>query len=236
MAFYLIGLGLSDRGISLHGKKILKNCEEIYFENYTVDFPYTKKELEKKLKIKLINANRELVESDFLVENSKKKDVALLVYGSPLSATTHISLINEMIKNKIKYKILHSGSVIDAVAETGLQVYKFGKTTSLPKWQKNFEPKSFMEIIRENKSIDAHTLLLSDIGLNFEDAREQLIKSKIDLDEKIIVCSKLGVKSKIYYNLIEKIPSEKIEKPFCFIVPGKISDSEKESLMLIKKK
>jgi diphthine synthase len=233
MAFYLIGLGLNERGISLHGKKILKNCKEIYFENYTVDFPYAKKEIEKQLKIKLNPADRELVESNFFVEQAIKKDIALLVYGSPLSATTHISLINEMIRKKIKYKIIHSGSVIDAVAETGLQVYKFGKTTSLPKWQKNFEPKSFMDTIKENKSIRAHTLLLSDIGLEFEDAKKQIIESGFNKNEKIIVCSRLGVKSKIFYDLIDKISTVKIEKPFCFVIPGKMSDSEIESLGLI---
>ena len=64
MALYLIGLGLNERGISLHGKKILKNCSKIYLENYTVEFPYTKKELEKQLKIKVETADRNFVEGE----------------------------------------------------------------------------------------------------------------------------------------------------------------------------
>ena len=60
---YIIGLGLEINGISLHGKKILKSAavKKVYLEEYTVDFPYTKKELEKELKIKVISANREFV-------------------------------------------------------------------------------------------------------------------------------------------------------------------------------
>jgi len=230
---YIIGLGLEINGISLHGKKILKSAavKKVYLEEYTVDFPYTKKELEKELKIKVISANREFVESEEIVSIAKKEDVALLVYGSPLSATTHISLINSCKKQKVKFKVLHSGSVFDAVAESGLQLYKFGKTTSLPKWQKNFQPTSFIEVIKENQLIKAHTLLLIDIGLDFNSAREELKESGFKLG-KVIVCCKLGIKSKFFYNFLEKIPEDKIERPYCIIIPGALSESEKESLEL----
>ena len=232
MAFYLIGLGLNERGISLHGKKILKNCTKIYLENYTVELPYTIKELEKQLKIKVEQADREKVESENIVDEAKDKDIALLVYGSPLSATTHISLINKCKREKIKYKILYSASIFDAVAESGLQLYKFGKTASVPRWQKNFTPTSFIDIIKDNQKIVAHTLILIDIGLNFEELKEQLKKTKSSLfnSEKIIVCSQLGIKSKFYYDKLENIDAEKVRAPFCLIVPGKISESEKEAM------
>ncbi len=231
MGLYIIGLGLELKGISLHGKKILKsaNIKKIYLESYTVEFPYTKKELEKEFKIKTIEASREFVESEKLVEIAKSEDVALLVYGSPLSATTHISLINFCKKNKVKYKILYAGSIFDAVAESGLSLYKFGKTASLPKWQKNFEPKSFIEIIKENQKIYAHTLLLIDISLNFNEVREQLKKCDFNF-EKIIVASQLGIKSRFFYDTLENINSEKIKHPYCIIIPSKLSDNEKESL------
>ncbi|MEK6873462.1 MAG: diphthine synthase [Nanoarchaeota archaeon] len=231
---YIIGLGLEINGISLHGKKILKsaNVKKVYLENYTVDFPYTKKELEKELKIKIIEANREFVESEEIVSIAKKEDVALLVYGSPLSATTHISLINSCKKQKVKFKILHSGSVFDAVAESGLQLYKFGKTTSLPKWTKNYSPISFIDVIKENQKIGAHSLLLIDIGLEFKDAVVELKESGFKFD-KVIICTKLGVKSKFYFNELEKIPENKIEPPYCIIIPGALSENEKESLELI---
>jgi len=226
---YLIGLGLDKRGISLHGKKILKNLKKIYLESYTVEFPYTKKELEKELKIKTILADRAFVESEEIVDMAKKEDVALLVYGSPLSATTHISLINKARKLKVKYKILHSGSIFDAVGETGLQIYKFGKTTSLPAWKGNYNPTSFIDVIKDNQKIGAHTLLLIDIGLEYNKAIEQLKETKFKF-EKVIVCSQLGVKSRFFYDTLDKVDFSKVKSPYCIIIPGKLSHDEEEVL------
>src|SRR3989339_989981 len=180
---YLIGLGLNIEGISRFGFEILQRCKRVYLENYTVDFPYTIGELQEvifqgKTK-KLLLANREKVENLELIDEAKKMDVALLIYGSPLTATTHISLIQEAKALEIKYKIVYSASIIDAVAETGLQLYKFGKIASMPKWnpEENFAPESFMEIIQQNASMKAHSLILCDIGLDFEEAINQLKKS-----------------------------------------------------------
>jgi diphthine synthase len=231
---YIIGLGLNEKGISQQGLEAIKKCKKIYFENYTVDFPYSVKVLEKEIKKKIISANRELVESNKLVEEAKKETICLLVYGSPLTATTHISLIQEARKNKIKCEIVYSGSIFDAIAETGLQIYKFGKITSMPKWQKNFTPASFMEIVKQNKSIEAHSLILIDIGLEFEESIKELeISAKehnIKLG-KIIICSKLGTKeSEIVYKEVEKLKNLKFEKPYCIIIPSKLHFIEEEVL------
>ncbi len=229
MVFYLIGLGLDERGISIHGKSLIRNCKNVYLENYTVDFPYTKKKLEKQLKIKLKDAPRELVESEELIKLAKKENVCLLVYGAPMSATTHISLIDDCKKNKVKYKIVYAGSIFDAVAESGLSLYKFGKTTSLPKWEKNFEPKSFMEVIENNQKIGAHTLLLVDIGLEFEKARDEM--EKAGFQGKVVVCSRIGIRSRFYFGELNEIKSEKVKQPYCFIVLGKLSKDEEENLI-----
>ena len=158
----------------------------------------------------------------------------MLVYGSPLTATTHISLIAEAKKRKIKIKIIHGASIFDAVAETGLQLYKFGKITSMPGWEKNFAPESFIDVVKENLSINAHSLILVDIGLDFQKALEQLEISarnkKLKL-EKIIVCSKLGMKNQeIFYGEIRKLKKKKIEVPFCFIISTKVHFVEEEYL------
>jgi len=227
---YIIGLGLSEKGYSKEAYEAIKECKKIYLENYTVDFPYNIKKLEKEFNEKIEMLEREKVEDLSLIKESKKEDVALLVYGAPLSATTHITLIQEAKKAKTKVKIIQGASVFDAIAESGLQLYKFGKTTSIPK----FEAESFGEIIKENLSINAHTLLLVDIGLEPDKALEKLENSakkygtKLD---KIIICSQLGNKnSKIYYSSINELKSKKIERPFCIIVPGKMHFVEEEFL------
>jgi diphthine synthase len=231
---YIIGLGLNENGISLEGLSVLKKCKKIFLEDYTIDFPYDIKTLEKSLKKKIALANRDFVEKmDFLLE-ARKIDVALLVYGSPLVATTHITILQEAKRQKIKYKVIHNASVFDSVAETGLQIYKFGKVTSLPKWQKGFEPTSFMEVIKENQSINAHSLILVDIDLRLEDALKELEisteKQGVKI-EKFVVCSRLGTKdSKIYYKYIEDLKKLKIKTPFCFIIPGKMHFVESDFL------
>ena len=221
---YLIGLGLNIKGISQQGLEAVNRCEKIYLEFYTVDFPYSKEELEKILGKEVILADRDFVESLKIVEEAKDADIALLIYGSPLTATTHISLIQEAKRQNIKVKIIHNASIFDAVAETGLQIYKFGKTTSIP----DFEAESFIEVIKENLGIGAHSLILVDIGMGFENALKRL--ENIDLD-KLVVCSALGTHdSRIYYGTLEELETKKVKKPFCFIVPGKLHFVEEEVL------
>ncbi|MFA5070754.1 MAG: diphthine synthase [Candidatus Pacearchaeota archaeon] len=231
---YLIGLGLNENGISLEGISALKKCEKVYLENYTVDFPYSLTELEKVVKKKIISLNRDEVESDRIVREAKKENIALLIYGSPLTATTHITIIEDAKKQKVKYQIIYGASIFDAIAETGLQIYKFGKIASIPKWQKNFTPNSFMGIIKDNKKINSHSLLLIDIGLDLKDALEELEKSAKDFDlklEKILVCSRLGTgKKKIIYDEIKNLKNKVVKKPYCLIIPGKLHIVEEEVL------
>ena len=91
-----------------------------------------------------------------------------------------------------------------------------------------------MEIVKENNSINAHSLILVDIGLDFETALKELEKSakehKIKLD-KIIVCSRLGTRyRKIFYEKVGDLFDEDIDAPFCFIIPGKLHFVEEEML------
>ncbi len=233
---YLIGLGLNIEGISQEGLLTAKRCKTVYLENYTVEFPYNTQGLGEIIGKKIIPADRELVESLSIVGEAKKKDVALLVYGAPLTATTHITILDEAKKENVKYKIIYSGSVFDAIAETGLQLYKFGKVTSMPRWDsaKHFNPTSFMEIVKENQSIGAHSLILIDIGLEFSKSIEELKSSaeehEVKLD-KIVICSQLGTgKSKVYYGKISNLENKKVWAPFCIIIPGKLHFAEEEFL------
>lgn len=233
--FYLIGIGLNEDGISKEGLEAAKKCKKIYLENYTVDFPYTTDKLSKTIGKKTIPADREFVEGFEVLEDAKKENIALLVYGNPLMATTHISLIEEANRRKIKCKIIHGSSILDAIAETGLHLYKFGKITSMPKWQKNYTPESFMNIAKENHSIKAHTLILCDIGLSFKEALEQLETASLNCGivlGKIIVCQSLGTKNqKILYGEIDKLKkAREIKNPFCLIISSELHFTEKEFL------
>jgi len=237
---YLIGLGLNVNSITKQGLNALDKCDKIYLEGYTVDFPYTLKDLEETLGKKITLLARTDVESNKIILEAKKNNIALLVYGSPLFATTHISLIEDCNKNKIKFDVIYSASVFDALGSTGLQLYKFGKIASMPTWiyDKNYKPSSFLDIVKENILIKAHSLILVDIGLEFSKALEQLkeaLNEKNISVDKIVVCSLMGTDNhKIIYKNLEELSKInkkiKIEKPFCFIIPSEMHFIEQDYL------
>ena|SRR3989344_8070139 len=239
MTLYLIGLGLDKNSISADALKILKSCDKIYLENYTVNFPYSKKELENSLNTKIEELSREKVEDESIIKQAKEKNIALLVYGDTLSATTHMHLILACKKEKIDYQLFHNASIITAIASTGLQAYKFGKTASMPNWKEHKnKPTSFINYIKGNKSIDAHTLVLTDIGLEINEAIEQLeeasLKENIKID-KLIVISNAGTKNqKIFYDKLDNLKEIKIKMPFCMIIPSKLHFIEEEALSKLK--
>ncbi|UZE93976.1 MAG: diphthine synthase [Candidatus Pacearchaeota archaeon] len=234
---YLIGLGLEKKDINIKALEIIKKCKKIYLEIYTTKLPYKKIDLEKVIKKKVIDAKRDLVESDFLIKEAKKQNIALLIYGDPLSATTHVSLMNEAKKAKVKIQIMHNTSIFNAISETGLHLYKFGKTVSIPKWKEHYEPMSFYQTIKENLNIEAHTLLLVDIDLSLKEALRELAEaSNKELDNKtIIICSQLGTKNQKIVNgkfkeLVKKIP--RVKEPFCIIIPASLHFTEAEFLKI----
>ncbi len=232
---YLIGLGLNIKGITKEGLEIAKRCKKVYLENYTVELPYTAEDVSDLVGKKVALADRKFIESLEIVDEAERTDIALLIYGSPLTATTHIALLQEAKKSEIAVKVIYSASVFDAVAETGLQLYKFGKIASMPKWQKNFEPDSFVEIIQHNLSMKAHSLILVDIGMRYRDALKELEdsmkKNNIEIG-KIVVCQRLGTeRQKIVYGTISDVWSiNGIVAPFCFIIPSKLHFMEAEVL------
>lgn len=234
MAFYLIGIGLNEKSITAEALEIIRSLDKIYLENYTVNFPYSLEALEKELDVKIEPLERRFVEDESILKEAMGRDVALLVYGDSLSATTHIQLVLSCKKQNIPYRILHNSSVLTAVAETGLSLYKFGKTASMPNWKEHTnKPTSFMKYLKENLSVKAHTLILTDIDLGLRDAIDQLkdsaVKEKVTLPKKIIVVSNVGTKNqKILYDSLESLKNNKVKMPFCLIIPSELHFLEKE--------
>jgi diphthine synthase len=235
---YLIGTGLEKEDVNLKALKALKKCKEIYIDTYTSPLPFSLKSYKDFLlkvlrkKIKVIEAKRALLEekSHILIDKAKDKNIAILVYGDPLIATTHMALIKEAKEKNVKYEIIHNCSIVNVISNLGLSIYKFGKIASMPKWEDGYKPVSFYEIIKENKKINAHTLLLIDISLDFKDAIEQLKEvDKEKIIDSIYVCSRLGTREEKVIKLdlkndIKKLTKKlKIKKPFCFIIPSALS-------------
>jgi len=231
MTFYLMGLGLDLDSLSIEAFELLEKCKKIYIENYTVEFPYKIQQLENLIGKKIIPLTRIIVEKEDFIDDAGKGDIVLLVYGSPLTATTHISLILKCEKEGLPYRVFHNASIFDAVAESGLQIYKFGKTASMPKWEAGYQPDSFKKIVLDNQKIGAHTLILIDIGVGFSEALNQLKKVVKGMNlGKIVVCSQLGTKQAgFHYSRLNDMHLD-VPAPFCFILPGKLHFLEEEVL------
>jgi len=239
----MVGIGLDKNDISVRGIDAIKKCKLVYVDTYTSNLPCSIRELEKIVGKKIIEANRKLLEEkNDVIANAKKTNVVLLVPGDPLAATTHTDLVLRAKKKGIEVKIIHSTSILTAVAETGLQLYKFGKTASIPKWQPSYKPESFYDVIKENLKINAHTLLLLDIDLDISVALSQIkeiAKNRKDsnmLKRDIIICERIGTAtSKIAVGSLDKLSKKKFKMPCCIIIPSKLHFLEAEALKKFKK-
>lgn len=233
---YLVGIGLcNEKDITLKGLEAVKKCDIVYLEGYTSVLCNAKKEnLERFYRKKIIIADREFVEEGTeILDNAKKSNVALLVIGDVCFATTHISLYLEAIKRKIKCKIIHNASVINAIGDIGLELYKFGRITSIPIHAKDVE--SPYNILYENKKAGAHTLILLDLEpklgrfitigeavsylLSIEEKRKENVFTK---QTKCIAGIKLGCENKVVkYGMAKEFLTIKFNGfPQCLIVPS----------------
>jgi len=234
----LIGLGLwSEKNLTLEGLEEAKQCDVIYLEEYTSKlFGTSKEKLEKLIGKKIQIVPRQAVESGEILNYAISNDVALLVGGDPMCATTHSDLILQSKEKKIKTKIIHSTSIYSAIGETGLQIYKFGRSGSVVSWKENFKPTSFFEVYKENKKLGLHTLYFLDIDGNkymtISEALEILEKCGLKKDEKVVGVARLGSEDQILkYGSVKELKEFDFGKPLhILIIPGKLHEKEKEFL------
>lgn len=186
MVLYLIGLGLADeQDITLKGLRAVQSCSKVYLESYTSilfvdDF---KARMEALYGKDVTLAHRETVEleADDILLHAHQGNVAFLVVGDPLSATTHADLIlrarafqapGAEVPTPVPVRIIHNASITTALGSSGLAGYNFGQTISVPFWSEGWRPDSWLERIGENMRLGLHTLCLSDIKVreqSFED-------------------------------------------------------------------
>lgn len=163
---YLIGLGLSTNQLTLEGLHTIQTCNEVFVENYTSKYAQGEiQTLEKIIAKKITPLNRKGVEEDaeILIEKAAHAAVGLLVFGNPLTATTHISLLEACAEKKINYKVIPGISIFNYRGICGLDEYKFGRTTTFVFPQEGFEPLSTFDMIVKNKSLGLHTHCLFDL-------------------------------------------------------------------------
>ena len=181
MVLYLIGLGLcNEKDITVRGLEYIKQSDYIYMEYYTSILGIDSSKLEEYYGKKIILADREMIEIGFdkeILEKAKTSKVSLLVVGDPFSATTHIDLYLRCIHEGVKVEVVNNASILNSIGITGLSLYRFGETVSIPFFTEKWRPYSFYDKICRNYNNDLHTLILLDIKVK-EISEENLAKGK----------------------------------------------------------
>jgi len=228
----LIGLGLNDeKDISIKGLERVKIADLIYLEGYTSKLQCSIETLESFYGKKIQLVEREVVEdATAILSQAAYQNIVLLVIGDVFSATTHIALYKEAKQKGIDVKVIHNASIFTTVGITGLDIYKFGRTTSIP-FHESATP---YEVIKKNYPL--HTLCLLDLVPNggkymeASEALEKIRKEGFSMETKVLVCAQLGSdKPTILYTEAKNIqPLKKF--PQCLIIPGELHFMEKEML------
>ena len=220
--FYLVGTLLDGRVPSQY-QHILEHTK-VFVDTYT-----TAPAL-----VEGILADRKILESNRLIDELNHCDVALVVYGDPLIATTHHTLAIEARRRGHEVKILHGVSGISAViSESGLQIYRFGPVVTIPRFEPGFQPLSPAEKILSNRRRGQHTLALVDPRMDFAEVLDVLrfYERRIGPLRPFLIIST----GKALFWMDEPKPV-KAPKPFSLIFPAKLHPMEKEYVEIFAKR
>lgn len=238
----LIGLGLWDeKDITLRGLDKAKDADKVYVEFYTSRWHGDVKKLEKIIgkKIRIVNRKDLEEESNKIIKETKSKKIVVFVLGDPLVATTHTALLNDAKKVGVKTEVVHNASIYSAVGETGLHLYKFGRTVTIPFSEKTKSTDTLADAIEKNMKMGLHTLLLLDVisekkkYMRPEEGMKILLKMKNFTEEtEVVVFTRAGsYKPLIAYGKVKDLIKKDFgEPPFVMIIPGELHFTEREYL------
>ncbi|WP_297535259.1 diphthine synthase [Thermococcus sp.] len=251
MALYFIGLGLYDeKDITLKGLETARKCEKVFAEFYTSLLAGTTiDKVEELIGKPIVRLNREDVELNFektVLPEAKEKDVAFLTAGDPMVATTHSDLRIRAKKAGVESYVIHAPSIYSAVAVTGLQIYKFGKSATVAYPERNWFPTSHYDVIRENRERGLHTLLFLDIKaernryMTANEAMEILLQVEemkregvFTPETLVVVLARAGsLNPTIKAGYVKDMINEDFgRQPHVLIVPGRLHIVEAEYLV-----
>jgi len=244
-----IGLGLQKDGISLAGLREAQEANVVYAELYTSIVPnFDIKGFEQKIGRSIKVVARETVEQhpEEILNAAKKGNVAFLVPGDPMAATTHVDLRLRAAKAGIQTKIVPAASIVSAAAGlAGLQSYKFGPSATVP-FPDNPSTRPY-EVLAENRQCGLHTLLLLDIraeegkAMTANEAIEIMFKLEGKLKKKVFTPDTLAIVVARAGSDDATIKADKAAKlnklnfgspPHVLIMPGKLHFMEAEALKM----
>ncbi len=162
---FLVGLGLSEKDMPIGSMDILMDCE-LYMDRFTsrISQDYVSY-ISERTGRRITELTRQDMEenSSEIVGRASSRDIAILVGGDPLIATTHKILYIEARRLGVPARALHASSAISAaMGESGLDFYRFGSICTIPRWSGKYKPVSFYEKIAANLERREHSMLLLD--------------------------------------------------------------------------
>jgi diphthine synthase len=181
MVLYIIGLGLCDeKDVTIRGLEAIQSSNKVFLECYTSILSVDKNKLEQFYGKEIIIADRDFVEcrAEEIYLPAKEGNVAMLVVGDPVCATTHTDIMIRAFELDIEVEIIHNASVMGAAGSCGLQLYNCGQTVSIPFFEDSWRPTSFYSKIQYNREGGMHTLCLLDIKVKEPDF-ESMKRGKI---------------------------------------------------------
>jgi diphthine synthase len=228
---HIVGLGLDDGEITQKGMEALESSEKIYAEFYTNTETVDLGKLEEETGKEIEKLPRSKVErEDIVSESAKEQETCFLVSGDPLTATTHYDIKYRLENQEVEVNVVHAPSIFTSIAETGLNVYKFGRTVTLPRESR---PESVTDYIETNLENGLHSLILLDIDYPAGKALEKLADMNPELkDERFVVLERANLDSMdvsvgSYDELSEK---EYGDTPHSIMIVGETDHMEEEFL------
>jgi diphthine synthase len=196
---------------------------------------------------KIIFADREMVERRAyeILADAKEKDVAFLIVGDIFGATTHTDLMLRAKKQDIKCEFIHNASILNAIGIVGLELYKYGKITSIPFITESFRPETPYDVIEMNRKEGLHALVLLDLrpdeqrymtvneAINYLLHIEYNRKGNVFTEDTLCIgCARIGCKDfKIKFGKAKDLMNEDFGKPLhCLIIPGTMHFVEEDAL------
>ncbi len=248
MTLYLVGLGVYKEPVIPRQwfEKIVMS-KHIFFEGYTSPAPYDIEYLKTYFKrddIKPIDRNLLELKIEDIVSQASENDIAILVYGDPMVATTHKTLIITSKEKGVKYEVFHNVSAyLYAITESGLDIYKIGPIGTLVRGDTDIN-RSTLDKIRYNIKSGFHSPVLleysaEDNYVMHPDEAVGILKMDkglwnivIDNQSYIIVMMALGFDREFKYayklNELEEISTLPRGYPAIIIITGKLHFMERE--------
>jgi diphthine synthase len=207
---------------------------------YTMKLDTTIPELEKLIGKKVTPLPRGGLEenSEDILKEARNQHVAILIGGDALSATTHISLLLDARDDGIETNVIHGSSIFTAITDTGLSLYKFGKTVTVPLKEKG-PVDTVLKTIDENYENGLHTLMLLDLDISKDkyltigEAIKRLLETgQFHKNTLLVGVARLGSKSPTIKadNAIKLIEYDFGKPLHTLIAPGKLHFMEEEAL------